>query len=334
MRNHIAKQIYTTILAAKSIVLIPHKNPDGDALGSSTAFAEWLSTLQKSFSLFCKTNASYKFSYLPHFEKISSDKSIWENPIDVVVVFDSGDIVYAGVQEEISKLKDNTVIINIDHHATNIFFGNFNFVDATASSTSEMIHRFFSINNISINKSMSTSLMTGFITDTDNFTNAATSGPAISAVGNLLKKGNQLVPIQDRVYKNISMPGLKVWGKMLERLEYNKELAVVYSYILEQDIVESGVEEKEREGFFTLMNNYMNNIEEGKMKFLLKETGSNLWRGSFRTTRDDVDVSKYAKIIDNNGGGHKKAAGFQVSGTLEKSLQNIFDAIKSTNPNP
>ena len=142
MLNFIAKQIHEVILKANNILLIPHQNPDGDALGSSTAFGVWLGHIEKDFTIFCKTPHTPRFSYLP-LEKFTTDPAIWEKSFDVVIVFDSGDLRYAGVSEEIARVRDRIVLIDIDHHATNEFFGDLNFVDTKASSTSEMVQRFF-----------------------------------------------------------------------------------------------------------------------------------------------------------------------------------------------
>lgn len=321
MLNHTAKQILEAIEKAKSILLIPHQNPDGDALGASSAFGLWLQNFGKDFSYYCKTNASPRFSYLP-IEKLTSDPSIWEQSFDVVVVFDSGDLRYAGVDEYVAKIRGDITLINIDHHATNEYFGDLNFVDIKASSTSEMVQRFFAINHITLQKEIATSLLTGFITDTDNFTNGATSSFALSSVSNLIKSGGAMAPIQNRVYKNISIPALKVWGSMLSRLSHNTEHDMVYTYIHLQDIIEAKIEESELEG----LANFMNMIEEGAAKIILKEIEPKKWKGSFRTTRDDIDVSLFAKAM--NGGGHKKAAGFKVEGEVEEAFSTIFSIIQ------
>lgn len=321
MNNHTAKQIYEAIQKASSILLIPHQNPDGDALGSSTAFGVWLGNIEKDFTIFCKTTHTPRFSYLP-LEKFTTDPKTWEKKFDLVIVFDSGDLRYAGVSEEIALVRDQITLVNIDHHATNEFFGDLNFVDIKASSTSEMVQRFFSINHITLQKEIATGLLTGFITDTDNFTNGATSTFALSAVSQLLRSGGRMSPIQNRVYKNISIPALKVWGKMLNRLSKNETLDIVSTYITRVDIAEAGIQDSDIEG----LANFMNMIDEGRAKMILKELEEGKWKGSFRTTRDDVDVSAWAAKM--NGGGHKKAAGFKVDGTIDEALVKIFSVIE------
>lgn len=320
MLTYTAKQIHEAVLKAENILLIPHQNPDGDALGSSTAFALWLEDINKNYTLFCKTSASPRLSHLP-LGKLTNDQKIWANKYDLVIVFDSGDLRYAGVAYEIKQIRKNITLVNFDHHPTNEYYGDINFVDVRSSSTAEMVERFFVMNHIEVDRDMATSLLTGFVTDTDNFTNAATSGFAMSAAGQLLKNGGKMAPTQERVYKNISIPALKVWGKMLERMKLHEMLDIVYTFVTREDLTTAGIPETDIEG----LANFMNTIEEGKIKMILKEKEPGLWKGSFRTTRNDIDVSAFAQAF--SGGGHKKAAGFSVEGTIDEAVAKVFAVI-------
>ncbi len=320
MLSHIAKQIFEAVIKAEHILLIPHQHPDGDALGSSSAFLLWLESINKNYTFFCKTPASQRLSHLP-LEKLSSDPKIWNNSYDLVMVFDSGDLCYAGVDYEIKQIRDRIILINFDHHPTNKYYGDINFVDSKSSSTAEMVERFFFMNHIEVSRDMATSLLTGFVTDTENFTNGATSGFAMSAASQLLKNGGKMEPTQERVYKNISIASLKVWGKMMERMKLHETLDIVYTFVTQEDLSSAKITETEIEG----LANFMNTIEEGKIKLILKEKGKQQWKGSFRTTRDDIDVSAYAQAF--SGGGHKKAAGFAVEGTIDEALAKIFTVI-------
>jgi phosphoesterase RecJ-like protein len=322
MQKIIAKHIFETILKSENIVLIPHQNPDGDALGSSGAMALWLESIGKSYTLYCKTAVSPRLTHL-RLKKISQDPKIWESKPDLVIVFDSGDLFYAGVATEVLAIRDKITLINIDHHASNELYGDLNFVDTKSSSTSEMIERFFLANSIPVSKEMATSLLTGFVTDTDNFTNAATSSFALNSAGHLLNHGGTMAPTQQKIYKNISIPALKVWGVILDRITKNEKLDIIYTYTTKQDLKDANIEESDLEG----VANFMQSIKEGKIKMILKEKEPGLWKGSFRTIHDDVDVSVYALAF--NGGGHKKAAGFTVEGTIEEALEKIFSFIEN-----
>jgi nanoRNase/pAp phosphatase (c-di-AMP/oligoRNAs hydrolase) len=100
-----ARAIFQQIKGAKNILLITHQQPDGDALGAVTAVAELCTTLEKTFHIFCHTPASAQFNYLKHISILTHDPNVWQNPPwDLIIVCDSGDLHYAGVDTYIDHL--------------------------------------------------------------------------------------------------------------------------------------------------------------------------------------------------------------------------------------
>ena len=311
--HRVARQIYQAIQNAKHIMLIPHPNPDGDALGSVSAMMQYLRRIEKNHTAFCTTAISPRLAFIPHTAEIATAGSVWpESNPDVVIVFDSGDLRYAGISDHLEHLNHPPLIINIDHHATNELYGRHNLVLTTASSTTEVLYNFFKYNQIKIDAAMATCLLTGLITDTDNFTNAATSSRALSIAGDLIRRGGDLGLIQESVFKDKSMNALRLWGLSLSRLTTDNETGVVHTYLTQDDWKKYAVSDIETEG----IANFMNNLDEAPAALILKELGDGKVKGSLRTTRNDVNVSAWAKAL--GGGGHKKAAGFTCAGTLEK----------------
>jgi len=322
MPHRIAKQIHTRILSAEHIILVPHQNPDGDTLGSVAAMMQWLRRIDISHTAFCATDISPKLRFLPHIDYISKDPSIWKkSATDLVIVFDSGDLNYAGVDTHVDGMAKKPDIINIDHHATNTNFGTLNLVMEKASSTTMILYKFFAANNIKIDTYMATCLLTGLITDTGNFTNAATTTGSLKIASKLVELGGDLTGIQNATMKDQSVKGLKLWGKILERLTHHEALDIVHTHVTQQDLREHDIDESKVEG----VANFMNNITDGRAGMILKERNDGTVKGSFRTTRDDVDVSAFAKLF--GGGGHKKAAGFTVEHPIEQAAEYIFSKI-------
>ena len=318
----IARQIHTTILSARRILLIPHKNPDGDAIGSCTAFMEWLTVMGKPFTAFCATDMTSKLTFLAHTAEIVQTEAVWQDPaLDLIIVFDSGDLRYAGVADRILALNRPINVVAFDHHATNERYGALNFVDAKASSTCELLYRFFTMNHSEINAAMATSLMTGLLTDTDNFTNGATTAAALTIGHHLLMKGANVKLITGSVFKDKTVNTLKLWGIVLSRLEKHPIHDLAYTYLTQADLLAHDVEASVSEG----ISNFMNVLGESRMSLMLTELPDANLKGSFRTTRDDTDVSAIAKAL--GGGGHKKAAGFTVPGPLTAAFENIFQTI-------
>jgi len=323
MPKRVAKQIFHAIASAKKILLVSHKNPDGDTLGSLGAMMQYLNHIEKPYVAFCATDMSPNLAFLPHISAVSQDKRLWDDKaIDLVISFDCSSPDYAGIEHYLPILKERGVTIaNIDHHKTNPQFGDLNLVIATASSTTEILYDFFVFNKVDIQADMATCLLTGIVTDTGNFTNSGTTKHALTIASKLIEKGGNLSLIQGWVLKDKTIDGLKLWGTVLGRMEHHEPLDIIYTYLTKEDVQKHGVSENEAEG----LANFMNQIKDGRATMILKEKDDGTFKGSFRTTSDDVDVSAFANLF--GGGGHKKAAGFSVEGPLEKALSHIFETI-------
>lgn len=315
-----AKAINQHLKKAKKIIIVPHQNPDGDALGSATALYEYLKNLNKEVEIFCATEVTDKLHFLPKVI-INPDPNIFQDPkVDTVITVDSGDLRYAGIAEYVKD--KNLTIVNIDHHATNESFGHLNLVISTAASTTEILYQFFRFNGIHINNKMATALLTGLTTDTGNFSNSATSSNALAAGGDLMLSGGNMNVITNNVLKNASVESLKLWGKAFSRLQKDERLNLTYTFLTRADLLELGVKDEEAQG----ISNFLSNLDNTSMTLLLMETEDGRVKGSFRTTRHDVDVAAYAKTL--GGGGHKKAAGFTSEGKIEEVLQKVLTLKK------
>lgn len=302
---------------ANKIVVVPHQHPDGDAIGAATAMHEYLNGLGKKVTIFCATNVTDKLHFVPNSTHVTHDPKLFDDhTIDTVIVLDSGDLRYAGVAHLLAN--HPATIVNIDHHHTNEHFGHLNLVNSKAASTTEVLYHYFHHNHIPINGKMATSLLTGLTTDTGNFTNSATSAEALAVGGELIRSGGNYNLVNESTVRNKTVDSLRLWGKVLARLEKDERLSLTYTYITQADLAECSVHESESEG----IANFLNNLENTAISLILKETADGNVKGSFRTTRDDVDVSAMAKKL--GGGGHKKAAGFNVKGTVQEVLQTIL----------
>jgi len=317
---HISKKIHEHIVENDNFLIVPHQDPDGDALGSVGAITQYLKNLNKNIMVFCATDSVDKFNYIPNIHLIDSDKAKFDDlSINTIIVLDSGDLAYAGIDRHIQR--HHTTIINIDHHQTNKEYGKYNLVNKHAASTTEIIFNYFKANNIKLDNTMATALLTGIITDTGNFTNSATTVSSINTASQLLQNGANLNLINKRTTQNNTINILKLWGIVLDRLEYDANHDIAYTYLTQTDFKEHNTDEKEADG----IANFMNTIGGVKIGLFLKETNDKKIKGSLRTTEDDVDVALIAQKM--GGGGHKKAAGFAVEGTIEGVLDIVLSVI-------
>lgn len=324
--QHKAQQIHHHLSRANRILIVPHQHPDADALGAATALYEYLQQTQRHAHIFCATPVHQKLNFLAHSQTVHTNPNLILNQlVDTVIVVDSGDLRYAGIAEHLDG--HPATIINIDHHATNEQFGHINLVLPTASSTCEIVFHFFRYNGIKVSPSMATALLAGLLTDTGNFTNAATSATAMSVAGELVRAGGNAMLVNNAIINNKSVETLHLWGTVLSRLEkvpYGPDgaLILIHTYVTQNDLREHSVGDAEGEG----IANFLNTLENADVVLILKEMPDGTMKGSFRTTKDTVDVSALAKKL--GGGGHKKAAGFSFTGTREEALLKILTLDK------
>ncbi len=301
-------KFHEALRTSKRVLLVAHQKPDGDTTGSSSSILNYLLREGKEVNAFCVDPIASTFQYIDNVHRYTTDPSVFDEHYDLVIIFDSGDLKYCGVHEHVLRLPKGYTMINIDHHVTNTQFGHVNIVLTDASSTAEIVFRLLEAGDIHIDHKMATSILTGLLTDTSNFSNAATTKISMEAAGKLLGAGARYTEILRNVWQNKSVDSLKLWGTLLSRLSYSKTYDVATTYMLTSDVIDASADVAD--GMSNFLQGVVGNIDT---VLVLRELPGNLVKGSFRSVARDV--SKVAKLL--GGGGHKKAAGFTVKGRIE-----------------
>ena len=311
MNNHknISSSIREEINKAQNILLLSHKRPDGDTAGSNLAFNIYLKKISKNVTSFCLNDLPYYLKFLPQSDLLKNDHLIFTKKYDLVIIFDSGSLEYAGVSDLLTAIKNKYILINIDHHATNLLYGDINLVITDASSTAEIIFRLFKDWDISWNNQIATCLACGIITDTGGFLNPATNYQSLAAASELVDNGANINEIVKITLSKNNLLDLKIWGKAFERLSSIDKYDLVYTFLTEKDYIECGVDKTATDNLV----NFLQLLKEARIVLLLTEIDGMI-KGSFRTTEKNIDVSKLANLF--GGGGHKKAAAFSFAGKL------------------
>lgn len=305
------KKIQSKIEEAKSILILSHQNPDGDAMGCLTAFCQYAHSLRKNYWAFCEQMPPKNFRFLPFREKISNTPFIPLETVDLAMVFDCSDLSRIGNKDILKELSvHKTPIINIDHHHTNTSFGIINIVLPEASSTSEILYRYFQETQFSLNKNLAFSLLYGIVSDTNTFTNHNTTPETLEISAQLLRSGTPLATVIEGMYKNKNVRLLKRWGRVLSQIYINKKFHGAVAILPLDEKNKEEDDPTETEG----LTDYLKALCDVKWAIVIKEMRGGLIKGSIRTNSDLIDVSKLATLL--GGGGHRKAAGFTISGKL------------------
>ena len=305
------ERINPLCLQANNVIVVSHKNC-GDATGAVLAFSDYLFSHGVSHTVCLPAPVMNAFRFLPGVEKIQSTPQSLDQVTDLVIALDAADARQAGVEKMIDHWKTAGIpIVVIDHHYTNDGFGTIHWIEKDASACCLMIYEYFKTIHEPITPSMATCLLTGILTDTGSFSNAATNYEALAVASELLSCGAQLSTIMNNTFRAVEdMASLRLWGKVLSRLKYHKKYGIAIACITQRDLCECGVKEGELES----VANIMNVVRDIRAGMVLMELADGTIKGSLRTTRDDIDVAHIAAFF--GGGGHKKAAGFSLQGTL------------------
>ena len=314
VRNDFRK-LAELIRKESKILLVSGNNPDGDSIGTMAALNRFCQKNGAEAISFCKTEIPQNLHYLALPQIINNAKDLPES-VGVAITFDLGQLSQTGIKDYL--LKRAHTIVNIDHHQTNDRFGHINIVNSESASTTELIYNFFIDIGFQIDEETATALLTGLITDTGNMSNPGTTPSALAMASHLIRCGGNLKEILAHTYNNKSLPVLKLWGDIIEKLHHNASFGITAAVISREQFANFDGTDEWIEG----LANFLTVLGEAKAILVLREIEKGVFKGSLRTTRDDVNVEIFARAL--GGGGHKKAAGFAFEGTLEKKENSWY----------
>lgn len=245
---------------------------------------------------------------------------------DLVVILDTSSTELLGsIYKDVPELFFETPTINIDHHATNSYFGKVNWVDMTATSTAEMMVSLIESlgrNETLLDADIATNLLTGLLTDTMSFQNTNTTPKSLTVAAQLVAAGARQQEIIEKIFKTKKLATLKLWGRILSNLQEEAELKFAWTTVTEAEMQAAGVENHSTGGF---VDDLLKTAAGLDFVLLLKEKSGEI-RGSLRSVSQGYDVAKIAKLF--GGGGHVAASGFGVSGALEEKKAEIVETIR------
>ena len=317
------QQAINLIKSSDNILILTHKNPDGDAVGSVLGLAHALSCLDnKNVECFSKSEIPEVFKFLPGVSKIKNQ--IDPKHYDLVVLLDCAFFSRTGVDDirEIASSHNNLLII--DHHPKNKTEKDcILIIDDKASSAAILIYNLLKEMRIKITKNISDCLLTGIFTDTGGFQHSNTDPQSLETAAELMRKGSRIDKIAKNIFNGKNVPAIKLWGKALSRIQTDKNTKMAISYISKNDIEECGAKEEDASGLISIINT----VSDAKFSLLLTESEDKKIKGSLRSEDyKGIDVSEIARSL--GGGGHRLASGFEVEGEdVENSVRRIREMI-------
>ena len=312
------------IKGSNDFVVTSHISPDGDNIGSTLAIYYALKILGKNVYYVLDDNAPLNLEFLiKDIIKLNSQEFISLNLDDHnLIALDCGDKSRVCVSEEIKNSAKK--IICIDHHASNDSYGDLNYIDVNASSTSELVYnmlvRLNEVDSINIiNENIATALYTGLVTDTGNFSYSSTHPSSFEMAKNLLLLGAKRDEIIQNVFQSNSYNYYKLLGEALNTLDIVKEKIACISLTIDM-LQRNEMSFNDVDG----ITNYTRDIKNVEVGIFLKQKKENEVKVSLRS-KNYVNVSKIAQSF--NGGGHIRAAGCTIYDTVENAKEKILQAV-------
>jgi len=309
---------------SERIAVLAHVNPDADAIGSVIGLTCGLKGLGKEAVGALSDPVPDYARFLFGSDAIRS--TLAPDSFDLYVFADSAGIERVGdlyVQDP--NRFDRAVVLNIDHHRTNPLFGTVNYVDPSASSTSELSFRLLKELQAPIDEATANALLFGIVGDTGSFQNGATTSSALEVAAQLVRLGADSQRIAFQLFDCKSFTGARLWGRVVSTAELDRLRGIVFAYMSQEMLKEERAKVDEIEG----VAEYLRGIEEAEAVMLLKEREDGSVRVSMRS-RPEVDVSEIATVL--GGGGHRQAAGCTLPGpfpTARETLIAAFDELNS-----
>ena len=298
------------------ILITTHKNPDGDAVGSSLGWFNFLKKLGKNVKVIYRDRVPFFFDFIPGIENVETEEEVKES-FDWVIITDVSDPKRTGFSEIPARKS-----IVIDHHITAEPFTDYAIVEPEISSTCELSYHIMKlIDENLIDLSVAVPIYTGILTDTGGF-NYSNTSPETHVVGaELLRKGVNPYEVYSRIFERNRINKLKLLELVLQTLTFELNQKVAHITLFKKFLEETGAYPEEAEGFI----NYPRSIASVEVAVFFKEVEENYWKVSMRS-KGRVNVAEIAKEM--GGGGHKMAAGFEAKGNLEEIKKVLLKKLE------
>lgn len=313
-------------LTGEAVAIIGHARPDGDCIGSQVALCRVLRA--KGIDAVCVNidRVPRRLEFLigdtpfVRFEQLDSRPRL-------AVYVDCADQHRAG---EAVKARFPTPAGNVDHHLSNVSYGEHNFVDTGAAAAAEVLAGMFLDTGLPIDALTAQSLFVGIATDTGQFRFSATTVRCFEIAAELVRRGASPVVAGNELYERETFGKLQLLQRFLASLKTECDGLVCIGLLPEGAYAETGTTPEDTEG----MVDYARGIEGVEVGVLI-EIRDGAIKASLRASSADYRVDRIAAQF--NGGGHACAAGLNVKGValdvfraeLVTAITEQITAVKS-----
>lgn len=318
------------LLSPKSIVIIPHKNPDGDAIGSTLGLYHYFKKYSHDVSVIAPNDYPEFLKWIPGEETIIKFDSDTEKALlkikEAYFIFTLDFNSLSRVEEMKPSLENSeATFVMIDHHQQPEAYATYMYSDVMMSSTCEMIYHF--INQMGdldkIDKDIASCIYTGIMTDTGSFRFRSTTSTTHRVIADLIDKGADNTAIHNSVFDTNSLSKLQLLGCALKNLVVLEEFNSVYITLTKVELQQYNFKKGDTEGFV----NYGLSLKGIKLAVIFIENMVDDYiKISFRS-KGTFSVNEFARNYFN-GGGHTNAAGGRSDLPLRETTTYFKEVLR------
>ncbi len=308
------REVREQILEAERIAVIPHSNPDGDAVGASLGLSLFLTRAGKEVETIFPTPPPEHYRFLEGLDELLVKQEL-SPAVDLVVFLDCANPDRCLPFKLPAGFSGQT--INIDHHEDNNHFGNLNLVLPDASSSGEIVYLLCEEFDEKLAAREAAALLVSLLSDTGDFHFSNTSPRTLRIAAALLEAGAEIKKITYRLFESTVYRRVKLLGLVLATLEKTENGEIVWVRVTREMMKTTGTDSSAVEDFV----NQISRIEDVKIALLFREEARLMTKVSIRSVAG-IKANKIAAGFD--GGGHAAAAGCRLNETLERSVPLVI----------
>jgi phosphoesterase RecJ-like protein len=308
------------LAAAPDVALACHVNPDADALGSMLGLSNFLR--ERGTRTVCSFgNEPMELprwaSLLAGIDALVPAAEFPDAP-EVFVTCDTASLDRLGTLSRI--VRSAREVIWLDHHVSNEGLGTIPVVDATASSTAEVVYRLLGRIGGDVSAAVAECLYAGLVTDTGRFQYGATRPETLRIAADLRERPFDHVALAQALFEDGSAPYLGLLSTALARLALEEEHDLVWTYLTQADLSDAGVEPTETDDLIDVVRT----TREVDVAAVVKQQRDGRFKVSMRS-RGGHDLASIAAGF--GGGGHRLAAGYTSNHALAETIERLRSAL-------
>ncbi|WP_336070199.1 bifunctional oligoribonuclease/PAP phosphatase NrnA [Mesoflavibacter sp. CH_XMU1404-2] len=322
-------EIKSLLASPKKIVIVTHKNPDGDAIGSSLALFHYLTKINHFVTVITPNDYPDFLKWVPgqdlilKFDSQNSQSVEALNNADIIFTLDFNAFHRAGDMEN-TLAENKSLKIMIDHHQQPDPYAKYTYSDVSMSSTCEMIYNFIEMlgNLDHLDSNMATAIYLGIMTDTGSFRFNSTTSRTHRVIADLIDKGAENTFIHNQVYDTNSYNRLQLLGCALSNLKVLPEYRAAYITLTLSELQKFDYKKGDTEGFVNYALS-LNNIVLAAI--FIEDAQQNIVKISLRS-KGDFSVNLMSRS-HFEGGGHTNAAGGKSDLPIKETVEKFISIL-------